>query len=154
MFLVPALALLTIVSSCKKDDDDDDPVTDLCALPNGSLKWTSNGQNLCANASLFADYAIVMTVNGISQQGATLTLELDSVNQGTYQMKELVNSILYTDVLGMAWQSTDDNPGTITITKNNTSTNEFEATFNVPVRNPLGMSQTLSGGTLKVFYTE
>lgn len=153
--LAGAVLLAVSFSACKKDDDGDDTALEGCSLPQGSLKWTADGGALCANASLFADYAIMMTINGVSQTGATLTLELDSVAPGTYQMKELENSVLFTDELGMAWQSTDDNPGTLTVTKNNESTNEFEASFTVAVRNPLlGTSQTLSGGSIKVFYTE
>lgn len=155
MALFGLMLVALTFNACKKDDDGDDTALEGCTLPQGSLKWTAEGGALCANASLFADYAIIMTVNGVSQTGATLTLELDSVSPGTYQMKEFENSVLYTDELGMGWLSTDDNPGTLTVTKNNESTNEFEATFSVPVRNPvLGTTQTLTGGSVKVFYTE
>jgi hypothetical protein len=35
-----------------------------------------------------------MTINGITQQGATLTLELDSLSVGTHAMTETNNTIL------------------------------------------------------------
>ena len=155
--LIIALLLPTIfLNSCGDKDDDPNtgPVTDGCTMPNGYLKWTVDGGQLCSNATLFADYAIVMTVNGISQSGVTMTLELDSVTPGTYQMKEDINSVLFTDQLGMAWQSTNDNPGTLQIISNDTSTNLIRANFNLTVRNPFGISKNITGGQLRIFYTE
>ncbi|MBL7924945.1 MAG: hypothetical protein JNL88_12160 [Bacteroidia bacterium] len=150
------LAIAFLFLSC--GDEDGNPLngsgSDACSLPNGSLKWTTDGGLKCASASLFADQAMVMTVNGISQTGLSMTLELDSMQPGTYEMKAGVNSLLFTDQLGMAWQSTDDNPGTLVVSSNNASTNLFEASFNCTARNPLGMSKSISGGTLRVFYTE
>jgi hypothetical protein len=54
----------------------------------------------------------------------------------------------------MAWESTNDNPGTLVITSNNTSTNVIQGTFNLTVRNPLGVSKNITNGNFKVSYTE
>ncbi|MBK9401214.1 MAG: hypothetical protein IPN36_10230 [Bacteroidetes bacterium] len=95
-----------------------------------------------------------MTINGITQTGVTITLELDDITPGTYTMNEDTNSILFTDQLAMAWQSTNTNPGTLIITANDTVNNILQATFDVTVRNPLSQSKSISQGQIKVFYTE
>ncbi len=150
------LLSLLFLSSCGEDSPENplNNISDNCSLPNGHLKWTVEGNDYCANASLFADHALVMTMNGITLTGITITLELDSILPGTYPMKADINSILFTDQLGMAWQTTDDNPGTLQITSNNTSTNLLQASFSATLRNPLGLSKSLSQGTIKIHYTE
>ena len=156
LLLSACLSFTLLFTACGDDDDDNNtnPVTDGCTLPTGYLKWTVDGGQLCSNASLFGDYAIVMTINGISQSGVTMTMELDSVSPGTYQMTENINHLLFTDQLGMAWESTNDNPGTLVITSNNTSTNLIQGTFNITVRNPLGVSKNITNGNFKISYTE
>lgn len=154
LFALWAISFAGITACNNDDDDDNNPAPDVCTLPTGSLRWTIGGTQRCADQSLFGDYTIIMTINGIAGNGETMTLELDSVTPGTYEMKADVNSILYTDNLAMAYQTTDDNPATLTITKNDTSNNRFEATFSGTLRNPLGVSKTITGGTVKVNYTE
>lgn len=129
-------------------------ITDNCILPNGHLKWTSGGKQTCANASLFGDQGLVMTINGISLTGETFTMELDNVTPGTYSMTTDSNHILHTDQLGMAWESTNGNPATLVILSNNTSTNVLEANFSGTLKSPLGLNKTISSGSLKVIYTE
>ena len=123
LLLLLLLGMAVLHTSC--GDDDDDPntnsVTDGCSMPNGHLKWTSQGTQYCANATLFGDQSIDMTINGITQSGVTMTLELDSVMPGTYQMTSDVNHLLFTDQLAFDWQSTNSQPGTLIITKNDTA---------------------------------
>lgn len=154
-FLLLFLFIFTL-SSCGDDDTDVPgiPLGNNCTLPTGYLKWNFDGSSYCANTSLFADHAIIMTINGITQTGVTMTLELDDITPGTYTMNEDTNSILFTDQLAMAWQSTNSNPGTLIITSNDTANNILQATFDVTVRNPLSQTKSISQGQIKVFYTE
>ncbi|CAN5458265.1 hypothetical protein BH11BAC2_BH11BAC2_25680 [soil metagenome] len=140
------------INSCKKDSDS--ASSNNCSLPNGFLRCTAGSADFCADQTLFADYAIVMTINGIAGNGSTLTLELDDVTTGTYQMKELTNHLLYTSPLGDSFETTDDNPGTLVITSNNTATNTIEGTYTSTVRSPLSGNLNLTKGMFKVFYTE
>jgi hypothetical protein len=142
------------LSSCKDEEEDiETPI--VCGLPNGTLKWTSDGAERCANASLFGDYGIFLTVNGITSQGQTLTLELDSLSVGTHEISADANYMLYTDNLAVVWEATNEQPGTITITSHNEQTNRLEATFNVNLVNPInGATKSLSSGQLKITYTE
>lgn len=154
LFAFLALSFTGIVACNDDKDENDNPAPDACTLPTGSLRWTIGGTQRCADQTLFGDYGIVMTINGIAGNGETMTIELDSVTPGTYEMKADVNSVLYTDNLAMAYQTTDDNPGTLIITKNDTSNNRLEATFTGSLRNPLGVSKTITSGNLKVNYTQ
>ncbi len=119
-----------ILSSCKKDEDEDPAPTPTptptCGISGMRLQGTIGSTAFCADASLFADRAIVLTSNGIAQDGASLTLELDSLNVGTYTTLTDVNHVLYTDGLAQPWRSSDAYPGTLTITSHNTSSNRIQ----------------------------
>jgi hypothetical protein len=141
--------------SCNDEqvDDIDNPIG--CSLPSGSLKWTIDGTERCANASLFGDYGIYLTVNGITSQGQTLTLELDSLSVGTHELSADENYMLYTDNFALVWEATNEQPGTITITSHNETTNQLNATFQINLVNPLnGQTKSISNGQLNIKYTE
>jgi hypothetical protein len=147
------LSAIVLLSSCKKDEEEETPI--ICGLPNGTLKWKENGVEKCANVSLFADYTIDMTVSGISAQGPTFTLELDSLNVGTYALTADYNYMLYTDGLALAWEATNEQPGSITITSHNESTNRLEATFQINLVSPIsGATKQITDGQLSITYTE
>ncbi|MFN8153459.1 MAG: DUF6252 family protein [Bacteroidia bacterium] len=155
--LLPLFMALTFITAC--GDDDDDPntnaVTDGCSLPNGHLKWTTQGTQYCANATLFGDQAIEMTINGITQSGISMTLELDSVDPGTYTMNDNINHLLFTDQFAFDWQSSDDAPGTLVITKNDKTANLIEGSFSVNAKNALtGTMRQISNGSFRINYTE
>jgi len=144
---------------CKKDDSSGNSsntsVLDPCNQVNGSMRWTFNGVSGCANSSLFADAAIVLTAMGMQSSGETLVMELDSMAAGTYVMNEEQNTIVYTDNLSMAWMTSNDQPGTLIITENNTSTNRIRLTINASLRNVItGQSRQLTNCTLDAYYTE
>lgn len=145
--------LLALLTGCSKKKDEN-PSAANCLLNNYYLKANIGGTDWCANTSLFADYAIVMTINGISSNGATMTLELDDVTPGNYAIKQDRNHVLYTSSLGVGYESTNDNPGSLTILSNDTSANIINGSFNVTLRSPLSGNISVSNGTFKLFYTE
>ena len=156
-FLVTSIV---VFSACRKDDGADNTnnstsILDPCNQPNGSMRWTFNGVAGCANASLFADAAIVLTVMGMQSSGETLVLELDSMGVGTYTMDENQNTVVYTDNLSMGWITSSDQPGTLTILENNTSSNRIRLTVNCPLKNTIsGQFRQLSNCSLDAYYTE
>ncbi|HNR20115.1 MAG TPA: DUF6252 family protein [Bacteroidia bacterium] len=141
-------AMSLAFASCKKDKKDE------CDLDGYQLKATVNGSNWCANQTLFADNAILLTINGIRDDGSTLTLEFDSTEVGTFVIKGDTNHILYTDALALGYESTNDNPGTLTVTQNDKSNNKFKANFNVTLRNPVTAANVALNGSVEVLYTE
>jgi hypothetical protein len=149
------LTIAMLVTSCKDEEAEEIETPLICSMPNGTLRWTTDGAERCANATLFGDYGIFLTVNGISSQGQTLTLELDSLSVGTHEISADANFMLYTDGLAVAWEATNEQPGTITITSHNEATNRLEATFEAKLVNPIsGTTKTLSSGQLVITYTE
>ncbi|MGI8893183.1 MAG: DUF6252 family protein [Bacteroidia bacterium] len=102
--------------------------------------------------TLFADYAIVMTINGMNQNSSMLTLELDDVDPGIYEIREDRNYVLYTTT-GQSWHSTDDNPGSLVIISNDVANNRIIGNFEFTGRNPIGGNISISGN-FDVLYTE
>jgi hypothetical protein len=140
--------------SCKDEEEVVDPPL-VCGLPNGTIRWKENGVEKCANASIIADNAIILTISGLSAQGPTITFELDSVSVGTHELTADYNYVLYTDGLALGWEATNEQPGSITINSHNESTNRIEGTFQINVVNPInGVSKQITDGQLSVTYTE
>jgi hypothetical protein len=147
------LIIFALAIGCSKKEEDQ-PGADNCQLNNYFLKADIAGVSWCANTSLFADYAIVMTINGIGSNGATLNFELDDVTTGTYSIKQDRNHMLYTSTLGVGYESTNDNPGSLTIIGNDTANNIINGSFNATLRSPVSGNISVTNGTFKLFYTE
>jgi hypothetical protein len=155
--MLPFLVMIGFLVACDKKDDDSSttnpPAATGCTslLPNKLSAKIAN-QEWCSDQSCFGDLAVVMTINGLNGNGSSLTLELDSVMPGTYQITEDVNHMIYLN--GDGWESTNDNPGTLVITSNNTSTNQIKGTFTVTLRSPLSGNLSVTEGKFDLFYTE
>jgi hypothetical protein len=84
-----------------------------------------------------------------------MTLEMDSVSVGTHELTADYNYLLYTDGLAIAYEATNEQPGTMTITGHNETTNRIEGTFQINAVNPLnGVSKQITDGQFSVTYTE
>jgi hypothetical protein len=157
LHLLAALTLL-LVTACNKDDDDPTtptPAPVVCGIDGARLQATFDGSSFCANASLFASEAGgLMTINGITQQGATLTLELDSLSVGTHAMTETTNTILYTPQLALAYAATDGAPASVTITEHNVSTRRIRGNFSGPLYSPIGGAPKSISGSFDLVYVQ
>ena len=153
-----SLALGVFVFVSCKDRKEEDVVVDppvVCSLPNGTIKWKDNGVEYCANGVILADQGIILTVYGLSGLGQSMTLEMDSVSVGTHALTADYNYLLYTDALAIAYEATNEQPGTMTITGHNETTNRIEGTFQINAVNPLnGVSKQITDGQFSVTYTE
>jgi hypothetical protein len=157
MLLKPIALFLTIslLFSCSEKITDEVPYLDECQLVNGSIKWNFDGNSYCANANIIAGYAVGLTLNGITLSGVSLTMELDSIEPGTYNVSQSENVIVYTDQLGLAWTSTDSNAGSITISSHDSVSNKIRATFIGSLRSPItGEIKQISNGQISVTYVE
>jgi hypothetical protein len=138
--MLPFLVLIGFLVACDKKDDDSSttnpPAATGCTslLPNKLSAKIAN-QEWCSDQSCFGDLAVVMTIM-----------------PGTYQITEDVNHMIYLN--GDGWESTNDNPGTLVITSNNTSTNQIKGTFTVTLRSPLSGNLSVTEGKFDLFYTE
>lgn len=154
-FSIALLFFVLINTSCKKKSDDAQSASPKCnKFSPFELSATVDGNLFCADATLFADKAIVMTINGISQSTASLTLELDDFTPGTYTINNNKNHVLYTDPLAGGYESTNGNPGTLVISGNDTANNILTGTFNVTVQSPIFGNKKIENGVIHVFYTE
>ncbi len=135
---LPALGLLLLTASCKKDKADTPTPTPSCGVAGMRLQGTIGSDAFCANTSLFADLAIVLTANGIQSNGSTFTMELDSLTVGSHAMQADVNSVLYTDPLGLAWRTIDGGSTTLTIASHDTGGNRIQGSISGSLYSPIG----------------
>ena len=153
--LIALLLTLSLFSSCSEKITDEVPYLDECQLVNGSIKWEFDGASYCANANIIAGYAIGLTLNGITLNGVSFTMELDSIELGTYNISQDENKIVYTDQLGFAWTSVDSNAGSIIITSHDSVSNKIRATFIASLQSPItGETKQISNGQISVTYVE
>lgn len=149
------LAVALLAFSCKKKDDDAPSPTPApaCGISGMRLQGTIGSDAFCANTTLFADLAIVLTANGIMSNGSTLTLELDSVGVGSHAMRAEVNSILYTDPLGLAWKSIDGGSTTLTISSHDTGGNRIQGSISGSLYAPIGGAARAISASFDLTYT-
>jgi hypothetical protein len=143
-------AVIIPITACKKEKDEPAapaPAAAQCGIPGARLQATFDGAAWCPNVSLFADLgAGVMTINGMTMMGSTLTLELDSLSPGTYEMKEFTNSILFTTTLAAAYRSTDEAPASLVITAHDTGAKRIQGSFSGQLYSDLsGASKPVTG---------
>lgn len=156
LFLVPfALSLV----ACEKDDDaapsPSVPTPVVCGIDGARLQATFAGESFCANASLFGDLgADMITINGITTGGSTFTLELDSLEVGSYTMGADANHAVYTTGLGMGYETTNATPATLTIASHDTGTNRIRGSVSGPFTEPLGGSSSSMVANFDITYTE
>jgi len=57
--------------------------------------------------------------------------------------------------LAVSWEATNEQPGSITITSHNETTNRLEATFQINLVNPMNSAvKAITNGQLIINYTE
>lgn len=147
-----------IFTGCEDDDDDITTTTpsNTCnsLLPN-KVSAKFNGVQWCADSICFADLGTELTVFGQTFDGASIVMELDDTTVGQHVIGETENHIVFIDNLAGTWESTDDNPGQLTVVSHNSSTNQYKANFTVRLRNLLsGQLVSVTSGNIDVYYTE
>lgn len=155
-FLLPLLAS-TLVLACKKDDDDEvtpAPLSGYCGIDGMRLQGTIGSESFCANASLFADLAIVLTANGISQTGTSFTMELDSVSVGVHAASADANHVLYTDQLGLPWNTANAAPAVVHINSHDTIANRIQGSISGTLYAPAGSDSRSVNASFDLTYLE
>lgn len=150
------LAILMLIA-CKKDEDDEvipTPVPTVCGIDGMRLQGTIGSESFCANASLFADLAILLTSNGISQTGTSLTLELDSLSVGAHAATLDVNHVLYTDQLGLPWNTADAFPASVNISSHDTTANRIKGSISGNLYSPTGGENRSISASFDLTYLE
>lgn len=156
LYLAAVIGSLCL-SACMKDTED--TAQDLGILPatcgtaGARLQASVDGASYCARAQLIAtgDSSTVM-VTGVDLTGNSLLLQVDTLAQGTFEINEMNNAIVYMQV-GNTYVVDPAHPGTLTITAFNASTHELKAAFNVTLLNELNGQTRALNGDFEVVYT-
>lgn len=149
---------LALLTACDKEKDD--PATPApatpttCGVAGARLQASFQSNAFCANASLFGDLGTHLTVNGIASNGATLTLELDSLEVGSYEMDGSTNYMIHTSALAMAYETVNATPATLSITSHDTGANRIQGSFSGPLVEPIGGTSAQISGTFDITYAE
>lgn len=146
-----------IFAACTKDNDDETaptPASVSCGVDGMRLQGTIGSESFCANANLFADLAIVLTANGISQTGTSLTMELDSVSVGAHAASADGNRVLYTDQLGLPWNTANAAPATVQITSHDTIANRIKGSITGTLYAPAGSESRNVNASFDLTYIE
>lgn len=126
-----------------------------CGVDGFRLQATFDGSGFCPDASLFAsEGAAVLTISGLDQQGRSLTLELDSLNVGTYAMSEDTNHLLHTTQFAVAYRTNNSTPGTLTITSHDVAARRIRGTFSASLSSELSPTPKSISGNFDVVYVE
>jgi len=138
------------LTGCKEDELETDPcensMVNILEVNVDDSKW-------CANLTINANFAIQLVITGINQSASSLTMELDDAEPGTYQIDASTNFV-YLTVGGMIYESTNEDPGTLTILENNADTNKARGTFSCKLYSPMGATKNLTNGTFDLSYTD
>lgn len=147
------------LAGCQKDEPTPPiapgPAPASCGIDGARLQATFDGAAFCANVSLFAsDAAGTITISGMSTQGSTLTLEIDSMSVGTHAITENTNAMLHTTTLAMSYTAMDALPGTLTIESHDLVLKRIKGTFSASLQGAFGGPPKTIIGSFDVFYVD
>jgi hypothetical protein len=156
LFSFSALAsVLTVFallfSSCEKEEEEE-PTPDPCANYGTNLfEAKVNGNKWCANLSLSTNMSMDLAITGIGKLGGTMSIEVGDLEPGTYPISE-GNNYIYATFGGMIYESTDTDPGSITVTHHDTEAKTFRANFSVKLYSPFDGTRNITDGVIDVKY--
>ncbi len=154
VLLAPALLLATV--SCVKDDNDatPDPPIAICGIDGMRMSADVDGADICFSTSLVANLADEqLAIGGIHPSAGALAVQLDETTVGTHGATGDMNHVFLT-VGGIAYQSTNENPGSITITSHNTGGNRIKGSFTGHLFPPDGSPARSVAASFEVIYLE
>jgi hypothetical protein len=140
---------LLFLGACTTDDD-------LNGGGSGSKKPVSmkvNGVLWEPNGLVFADLSVGMTLSAMNFNGSSLTLQLKDFMPGTYGFSVLQNEFLYINSLGIAYEQSESDSGSVTILNFTSSPNRIKGSFALKAVNPLnGSHVAISEGRFDLSY--
>ena len=152
------IPITLLVLSCQKPEDVvpspfSMPSAEECGEAGARLQATFDGSDWCANVNLFCSPASgEITINGLSTAGSTLTLQLDTMAPGTYDMSTSANVVLFTTSFGIGYMSTDSLPTTLTISEHDMDADRIKGSFNGQLITALGGDPKSISGSFDMNY--
>lgn len=151
-----AAPMLLCVSACQKDKIDataDLPI-DICGIDGMRLQADLDGSETCFSTSLIGSLADgQIMIGGMHPATGSLALQLDQLAVGTHVAMGTVNPLLLV-LGGVAYESSDQTPGLITITSHDQSGNHIKGSFSAQLSSPEGSPAKSVSGTFDVTYIE
>jgi hypothetical protein len=151
------LVILLTLSACAKAGkevaEELGIVPTTCGTDGARMEATVGDGSFCADGQIIAvsDGSTAM-VTGIGLLGNTLSLQLDTLDPGTYPITEAQNAILFMS-LGTPYVTTGDLPGTLAIEAHDPVVRRIKATFNVNLRNEMSGAARPVSGSIDVTYS-
>lgn len=149
-------ALLISNSACVKDDNDSTPdlPIELCGIDGMRLEAHVDGSGTCFSTSLIGNLADgQLMIGGMHATAGSLALQLDELTIGTYAATQDANHVLLI-IGGVAFESSNAAPGSITITSHDESGNRIKGSFTAQLASPDGSPAKSVSGTFDLTYLE
>jgi hypothetical protein len=137
LVLVSLISLVACAKAGKEVAEELGIIPSSCGSDGARIQATVNGNDFCADGQIIAvSDGVSVMITGIGLLGNTLSLQIDSIAEGTFPVTEAENAVLYMTV-GSPYSSMPDHPGTITITGHDETTHRIKADLAVTVRNEM-----------------
>ncbi len=146
--------LMLLAVSCEKEvvtpetlTPPNSQVVEVCGTPGARLQANFDGASWCPTVNLYATAAATgqIGINGITLMGSTLTLLLDSVAPGTYQMVETANAMIFTTSTSITYIAREIDPVTLVISEHDVVNRRIKGTFQGHVHTALLEPKAIEG---------
>ena len=157
MNLILLFATIATLSACAKAGkevaEELGIVPSTCGSDGARFQATVGGDSFCADGQIMAvSDGISANITGLGLLGSTITLQVDTLAEGTYVINEAENAVLYM-ALGTPYVTMADQPGTLTITMHSANDRRLKASFEATVRNEMSGATKPVNGSIDVTYT-
>ena len=150
-----ALALFTgCVKAGKEVAEEIGIIPSTCGTDGARLEAEVDGASFCADGQVVAvGDGSTANVTGLALLGSTITLQLDTLALGSFNIDEANNAILYMS-LGTPYVSMGEAAGTLTITHCDGAARHVKGEFTATVRNEMSGAQKNLSGSFDVVYSD
>ena len=150
-----ALLIPVLLCACLKDDEGlPRPSIPGCGVDGATLEAEVDEESSCFGTGLFAVMADgEFALGGLSINGMSLALTVDSFAIGTHPSTDALNVVLLT-VGGTPYHSTEGAPGIIAISTHDAEGKRVKGSFAVQVQGAENGAMKDLNGSFDVFYVE
>ena len=154
ILLIATIATLTACAKAGKEVAEElGIVPSSCGSDGARVQATIDGDSFCADGHIMAvSDGTSANISGIGLLGSTITVQLDTLAEGTYVINEAENAVLFM-ALGTPYVSMADQPGTLTISSHSATDHRLKAAFEATVRNEMSGNTKVVVGTVDVAYS-
>lgn len=153
ILLVSIITLTACAKAGKEVAEELGLVPSTCGTDGARIQATIGSDTFCADAQIIAiSDGTSANVSGVGLLGTTLTLQVDSIAEGTFAVSEAENAVLFMS-LGTPYVSMADQAGTLTVTGLDTVARRLKADLEVTVRNEMNGATKNISASIDVTYT-